>query len=76
MLSCFWAFINICIDEGELWKIIAQSMECREDFTAHAAPRGAIIDNSGSFGGFDVEEDVSEVIVGGSSFEVGMRGER
>ena len=30
----------------------------------------------GSFGGFDVEEDVSEVIVGGSSFEVGMRGER
>ncbi|RYR53391.1 hypothetical protein Ahy_A06g028462 [Arachis hypogaea] len=28
----------------------------------------------GSFGGFDVEEDVSEVIVGGISFEVGMRG--
>lgn len=29
VLSCFRAFINICVNEGKLWELIAQSTECR-----------------------------------------------
>ena len=38
VLGCFWAFINVCIYERELWKLVAQLAECREDLVTHPAP--------------------------------------
>lgn len=35
MLSCFWAFINICIDERKCWELLAQLAKCREDLAAN-----------------------------------------
>lgn len=38
VLGCFWAFINVCIYERKLWKIVAQLAECREDLVTHPTP--------------------------------------
>lgn len=38
MLSGFWAFINICINERKLGEIVAQLAECRENLAAHSTP--------------------------------------
>jgi hypothetical protein len=38
VLSCFGAFINVCIDERELWETIAQLAKCRKDLVTHSTP--------------------------------------
>lgn len=38
MLCCFWAFINICINEGKLGEVVAQLAKCRKDLPAHPTP--------------------------------------
>lgn len=70
VLSCFWAFIDVCVYKGKLWKIIAQSTECWENLDTNGTPRSAIFDDSGGFGGFDVCKNVGEVVVAGSAFQV------
>lgn len=38
VLSCFWAFIDVCVYKGKLWKIIAQSTECWENLDTNGTP--------------------------------------
>jgi len=38
VLSCFRAFINVCVHKGKLRKIIAQSAECWENLATDATP--------------------------------------
>lgn len=38
VLSSFWTFINVCIDERNLRKIVTQPTECWKNLTAHTTP--------------------------------------
>ena len=38
MLRGFWAFINICIHERQLWELVAQPAKCRKNLATNTAP--------------------------------------